>query len=220
MTISSQTQRHNYTAAGGQTVFPFTFEILATTDLLVYVDGVLKNMGTDYSVSAAPWTAGGNVTFVTAPGAGVTVVILRYIPLTQVTDLIEGAKFSSETIEDVFDKLTMLCQDLKEVVGRALVLTPGSLYKDLSAPDPVAGGLLKWKSDISGLENYVAAFPGGNPGDNFDWGTGAPIAGTWAKPWIRFNSDHQLGDPFAWVLITDGTPGVWAEVGFVSANPV
>ena len=220
MTISTQTQRNNYSAAGGQTVFPFTFEILASTDLLVYAGGVLKAINTHYTVSAAPWTAGGNVTFLVAPGAGVTVVLLRSIPLTQVTNYIEGAKFSAEVAEDTIDKLTMLVQDLKEQIGRAMLLGVGSLYRDLSVPDPASGALLKWKSDLSGLENYVAAFPGGNPGDNFDWGTGPPIAGAWAKPWIRFNTDHQLGGILGWVLVTDGTPGVWAEVGFVSANPV
>lgn len=217
MTISSQTQRHNYTAAGGQTVFPFTFEILATTDLLVYVDGVLKNMGTDYSVSAAPWTAGGNVTFVTAPGAGVTVVILRYIPLTQVTDLIEGAKFSSETIEDVFDKLTMLCQDLKEVVGRALILTPGSLYKDLSVPDPVAGQMLIWNFDGTALVNSPFKADGSYPQEaTMDFGSAAPVSGTWPLAFIRWNTTPVAGENVGWICLVGGTPGTWKPFGLIS----
>jgi len=211
MTISSQTQRHDYTAAGGQTVFPFTFEILATTDLLVYVDGVIKNMGTDYSVSAAPWTAGGNVTFVTAPGAAKTVVILRAIPLTQVTDLIEGAKFSSETIEDVFDKLTMLCQDLKEMVGRALILTPGSLYKNLSVPDPVAGLALVWNSDGTALVN--SSSPQVAP---MDYGSAAPVSGTWPLAWIRWNTAPVAGENVGWICLVGGTPGTWKPFGLIS----
>jgi hypothetical protein len=52
-----------------------------------------------------------------------------------------------------------------------------------------------------------------------DTGTAAPVAGTWTRGWIRWNTTPTLGENMGWVCTTAGTPGVWASFGFISANP-
>lgn len=216
MTISSQVRRHNYIAAGGQTVFPFTFEILAKTDLLVYKGGVLESIITHYTVSEAPWTAGGNVTFNVAPGADVEVVILSGLPLTQVTQFLEGKKFPAASVEDAMDKLTLLIQDLKEAVGRALKLEITSLKSGLSVPDPVAANALMWKDDLSGLKNFVPTPASGVIEGNYDFGAAPPDPLLVPNQFIRFSTASEVGGSMGWKVI-DGEVYEW---GFISANPV
>lgn len=214
MTLSTLTQRNEYLGTGALATFPYTFKILTSTDLQVYVGGVLKTLSTHYTVTGAGVAGGGNVVFTVGnlPASAAEIVIVRAVPQTQETDLAEGAKFPAETLEGAIDKTVMLTQDLREKLARTPGLPITSTKKNLSLPEPAAGALLKTKTDLTGYENYVAAFPGGNPGDNFDWGTAPPVAGTWAKPRIRFNVAPGIGDPGAWILTEDGTPGTWSPV--------
>lgn len=75
MSVTVQTPVNSYTANGVTTVFNFSFLLLAAADLDVYVDGVLKTLTADYSVSGLEINAGGTVTFVTAPANGASVVL-------------------------------------------------------------------------------------------------------------------------------------------------
>jgi hypothetical protein len=53
MTVASTINKVSYTAAGSQTVFAYTFKIYVDADLKVYVNGILKTLTTDYTVSGA-----------------------------------------------------------------------------------------------------------------------------------------------------------------------
>ncbi|MBT4114773.1 hypothetical protein HOE41_04115, partial [Candidatus Woesearchaeota archaeon] len=63
MAVSSTTSKVSYSASSSQTVFAYTFKIFADADLKVYVNDVQKTLTTDYTVSDAGETSGGNVTF-------------------------------------------------------------------------------------------------------------------------------------------------------------
>ena len=52
-----------------------------------------------------------------------------------------------------------------------------------------------------------------------DRGTAPPTTGEWLRGQIRWNTAPELGGNMGWVCTTAGTPGVWAEFGFISANP-
>ncbi len=110
MTLSTTLNRISYTAGAADVTFPYTFKILATTDLDVYVDEVLQTSG--YTVTGAGDPTGGNVVFAVAPGVS-TVLIVRNTPLTQSTDYTEGDAFPAASHEDALDKLTMMMQDLE-----------------------------------------------------------------------------------------------------------
>src|SRR2546425_4634184 len=95
MSIQSSTNRIDFTPGGGVKVFPFTFPVYNQSDLLVYtVDTSFTVMQrtrngagaydyTQTAVNVPGGTAGGNVTFNTAPDSFLKVIIIRTVPLTQ-----------------------------------------------------------------------------------------------------------------------------------------
>lgn len=153
MTVSTTLNRVSYVGNGSTTVFAYPFKIFEDADLEVYLNGVLQTLTTHYTVSGKGSLTGGNVTFLTAPPAAASVVIIRNLPETQASALPANDKFPSTTVETALDKLTMLVQELKEVDQRTLKLAVTSLFSNLSVPDPAAGLYLRWKNDKTGLEN-------------------------------------------------------------------
>ena len=65
--IGDTTPRRQFDADGEQLAFDFTFPIFQDDDLDVYVDQAQMVLDTDYSVTGAGESAGGTVTFFTAP---------------------------------------------------------------------------------------------------------------------------------------------------------
>ena len=152
MTVSSTTVRWEYTGDGATTAFAYTTRIFATSDLKVYLDGMLQASG--YTVSGAGSASGGNVTFSTAPASAVAVLIVKEIPETQETDWTDGDDFPANVLEDAVDKLTMLIHQVRERMGRALQLGVTSTFEDLPVTDPVAGEYLRWATPAtSGIES-------------------------------------------------------------------
>jgi len=47
----------------------------------------------------------------------------------------------------------MIVQQLKELINRSIVLPVSSAFSGLTVPDPESGKFIRWKSDLSGLEN-------------------------------------------------------------------
>ncbi|BAQ85483.1 tail fiber protein [uncultured Mediterranean phage uvMED] len=127
MTVSTTTLKNSYSGNGSTTVFAYSFKIFASTELQVFIRSsagveTLKSEGTgsaNYSVSGVGSASGGNVTFVTAPASGETVVILRDTALTQSLDLVENDPFLSDSFEDSLDKITHQVQELDEAVQRS-----------------------------------------------------------------------------------------------------
>lgn len=219
MTISKTVCRHDYVGNGALLVYPYDFYIGAAAELLVYVSGVLKALGVDYTVSGAGGTeAGGNVTFLLAsvPAVDAPILILRATSVTQATDLNPSGTFYEADVEAMSDKVTRIIQELQEILGRALKLPATSLLSGLSVPEPVAGQMLVWKDDLTGLRNVLSSATI-SLGGGYDFGP-APPAEPSARPdnFIRFNTAFEPGGNFAWVRIG----GQWYETGFVSANPV
>ena len=131
MTISSTTTKNSYSGNGSTTAFAYSFYIPASTDIQVIVRSstgteTVKAEGTgstNYAITGVGSASGGNVTFVTAPASGETVVLRRNTAKTQATDYVANDPFPAETHEDALDKLTIIGQDLQEQVDRSLKLS-------------------------------------------------------------------------------------------------
>jgi hypothetical protein len=117
MAITSTTIRSTYTGNGNTTAFATGFYFLANAHVKVYVEDVLKTLGTDYSLTGAGNPLGGTVTFNTAPASGHKILILRDTPLTQEVDYVANDAFPAETHEQALDKLTMLAQEMRSSGG-------------------------------------------------------------------------------------------------------
>ena len=125
MTVSSSTSKVSYSGNGSLTVFAYTFKIFDQDDLTVILrasDGTetVQTITTHYTVSGVGSAGGGNVTFVTAPASGVTVVILREQPLTQELDLVPNDPFPAQSLEESLDKLVFMVQAHSEELDRAI----------------------------------------------------------------------------------------------------
>ncbi|EOK2432229.1 hypothetical protein ACJY8V_001005 [Escherichia coli] len=125
MTVSTEVNENTYTGNGTTTVFPYQFRIFKKSDLVVQVIDLDENvttltLDTNYIVTGAGGYRGGNVTLMAPLASGWRISIVRELELTQDTDLRNQGKFFAETHEDVFDRLTMLIQQVFRSFGLAL----------------------------------------------------------------------------------------------------
>ena len=128
MTISTLTIKNSYNGDGSVTAFNYTFKITNEDDIEVITrtsagTETVKVLTTDYTVSGVGNAGGGTVTFVTAPASGLTVILRRDTPQTQGLDLIENDPLPANSLEDAFDKLTAITQELQEENDRSIKLS-------------------------------------------------------------------------------------------------
>ena len=125
MTVSSSTNRVSYAGNGSTTVFPYTYKIFDEDDLTVILraaNGVetTKTIVSDYTVSGVGNAGGGNVTMLTAPASGETLVVLREQDLIQELDIVPNDPFPADSLEGALDKLTFMVQQHEETLGRTI----------------------------------------------------------------------------------------------------
>lgn len=118
MSVPNQTPYVIYTANGVTTVFPFEFYIISAADLQVTVNGVEVNTG--YTVTGTGNLGGGNVTFLTPPATGATVMLERVVPTTRLTDYQDNGDMLADTVNKDFDRLWMAIQRSFVQLGLAL----------------------------------------------------------------------------------------------------
>src|SRR6056300_737628 len=126
MTVSSTNTKNSYPGDGIITEFAYTFKIFDDDDITVILrtnatgGETVQTKGTHYSVSGVGSAGGGNITFVTAPASGITVVLLRETALTQTTDYTPNDPFPASSHEDALDRLTLMLQDQQEELARSI----------------------------------------------------------------------------------------------------
>jgi len=113
LTVNDLTPRAQYTASSSQTIFAYAFPIFEDSDLKVYIGSTLKTLTTDYSVSGAGTTSGGNVTLTSGATSGDIVTIYRDLPVSRTTDYATGGALLAENLNDDLDKLTMMIQQVE-----------------------------------------------------------------------------------------------------------
>lgn len=153
MTIQTKLNLTQYTADNATTVFPITFNYItnsADTDITILLDDATVNPS-DYVIAGSGEEKTGSATFSVAPTTG-TLTILRTISMDQLLDLLETGDFSAEAIESAYDKLTMICQDITELISRSINIKVKNKGFDTNFPDPTADAYLKITSDGLSLE--------------------------------------------------------------------
>ncbi len=170
MTITTNPARNEYTATAGQTVFNYTFKIYVNTDLNVYVtpDGQEANDATDITTDYVVDTntigdpAGGFITFNTPLNLNDRVTIVSAIPDDRTTDYQFNGDFLPSTVNNDFDRTVSLVKQLENDVNRTIQFQESQQGASaLTLPAPIAGNLIKWKSDLSGFENTDGTDIGG-----------------------------------------------------------
>ncbi len=118
--IGDITPRVQYVAAASQTAFDYPFPIFEETDLRVDVDGDSQVLSTDYTVSGVTDDTGGTVTFTSGLSAGSVVTLWRDTSIQRTTDYQQNGPLRSSAINDDFDRLTVIAQELESRIGRSL----------------------------------------------------------------------------------------------------
>jgi len=120
MTVSVLRNKVQYgqESPGTATQFTVNFPYTEKSQIKVYLNDTLQTITTHYTLTDPDST--GTVTFVTAPATGTLVTILRETDFLQTTDYANNDILDAETLESAFDKLTMMCQQVKGLVDKAV----------------------------------------------------------------------------------------------------
>lgn len=149
-----------YAGNGVADTFSYTFRITDKSEVSVYEtddSGVqtLLTVDTDYTVAGIGDDDGGIITRVAgALPTGYEWFIRSNYDETQLTAFESQGAYFPDLHENMADKLTFLIQQLRDLVNRSPGVSESySGPVPLSLPDPISQQYLRWKSDLSGLEN-------------------------------------------------------------------
>lgn len=206
MTISATENRIEHSGDGLTVAFAYPYRFLEDGDLDVYVRTsagaeTLQTITTHYSVSGAGGASGGAVTFVTAPSATETVVIVNNPSATQTTDYVSSDPFPAGSHENALDRAMLCIQALGDRVDRSVQLTAAAadpsnpITIDLSQVSRIvginaAGDGLQYLEPIAAATSAIAI--SGTPSD----GEGLlydAASGVWAPGSVGL-ADGDYGD--------------------------
>lgn len=103
---------------------PATMEFTDPKELGVYVNGV-PLAASKFTVQKKDGSDAYAVSFVTAPAVGDRIVIARACKFDQPVNLHNYQAYDREVVERMFDRLTQMCGELKERLGRAVLARIG-----------------------------------------------------------------------------------------------
>jgi len=123
--INDVARRVQYTSTGQTGPFSFTFQVNASSELLVYIDDTVKTETTHYTVSLNA-NGTGSVTFTTATTSGELITIIGDQPLSRTTVFQVGQVNQPTTLETEFDNTLIRQQQIKEITDRSIQLKPST----------------------------------------------------------------------------------------------
>jgi hypothetical protein len=137
MTVNSDISKVQYQCDGVSRSFAFPYAFFSTADLTVtlYAASTSTTVGCilggggpyDYIVTGAldpqsgQYLAGGQVIFNNAPPAIYGATLQRVVSKTQNTAFVDNSKFPAKANEGGLDRLTMIVQELNEILSRAML---------------------------------------------------------------------------------------------------
>ena len=216
--VSSLTTRVTYTGNSSTTTFAFSFPIIESSDLVVLhrviatgVESVLTET-THYSVAASnsDFSTGGSITTVATYANTITLTLLRDIPDTQTTTLSDTGVLRLSSLENGYDKLTMLVQQLQEELNRSLIF-PRSDSTALSGKIP---------NSVDRVGKNLGFDSSGNVTVTDASGTFISINAFWddvivKSPWVDVRAYGATGDG-----VTDDGAAIQAAMDSISQGTV
>lgn len=216
--IGDVSPRVQYAGDGVQTVFIFPFPIFSASDLKVYVDGIPVASG--FSVTGAGESAGGDVTFDTAPTDGASITLVRELTIERTTDFQEGGAFRARSVNDELDRQTAFIQQVDDQSARSVQLHTTDPSSSLTLPsrDDRANRLLGF--DETGALQAVVT-PGFWRGD-WTTGTAYQLHDSIRDP-VSTNLFVCVSTHISGVFATDTASGKWqlaVDVGSVATATI
>lgn len=196
MSLSSTVSRNDYTGNGSVATYSYNFKVFQKTELVVTVADLTTptpiettlTADVDYTVSGVGLVNGGSITLINGAQSWLTsgnlktgyrLCLRRVRPLTQTTDIRNQGSYYPETIEDTFDKIVMIAQQIQEQFSRAVKTAVITSVGDTTLPEPVANEVLAWDPTASKLVTVPPPASGANGTNGATWytSTGAPAGG-------------------------------------------
>jgi len=144
--------------------FAFAFKVFSDADVIVteaiIATGVetVKTLTADYTVSLnvdQDANPGGTVNYLIAPTATRKLIITSGVAATQLVEITNSGGFFPAVLNDEFDKLTILAQQIDEKVQRSLVT---AVTASVTGSVPVlAGAFLRYNVGATGFETVTLA---------------------------------------------------------------
>ena len=124
LNITEVATRTSYTVGStSQTTFSVNFPFFQTKDLDVYVNGELKNLTTDYSVTTIAADDGGflsGTVIFNSGQADCTIAIVRNITQERITDFPPSGGFNIRELNRQLDQITAITQDLDRKIEQKI----------------------------------------------------------------------------------------------------
>jgi len=165
MTVSTTNNKVSYPGTGAASVWSFSFPVLDESDMQVWLTdalGTTTQVFTNFSVDLI----NKHVTYPVTPTIpqpivplGTTITLYRFVPFTQLTDINNQTAVYADTEEGVWDRLTMMVQQVQEQIGRSLIAGI-SAVANYMLPGPLANAIIGWNSSGTGLENKMGVVAG------------------------------------------------------------
>lgn len=214
MTVAAFPSYTYYWGDGVQTAFAYPFEVERPEDFVAYLDDLQV---TNYTLTGLGNETGGLCTFTVAPSLGMSLVLMRRLPLDQETMYPAYSPFPAAAHEKTLDRLCMQVQQLEEELERAsrLKRTIRPPWRNLVLPDPLPNTILGW--DAAGAQWTL--YPAGmtqiqvDPISGIGWGKNTialqPAAGSAQASGLLFPPGVLVVAVTAYVQTTVGqTQGV------------
>lgn len=139
-TIPPNDRRQLFTAAGGQTIFPFDFPIYAASDLrVVRTRGAASTtliLGTDYSVTGAGEQPGGTITLTSGAVAGDVMLLDSAMPIGRTSAFSDGGDLPAQGLNGEFNRLFIVLQQLIRDGLRAITFPANEPTQNGTLPAP------------------------------------------------------------------------------------
>lgn len=124
MTVQNTIVKNVYVGNGSTTIFPFTFECNKAEHIQAFVKDAAGNISstTNFKVDLEQK----NLTYPNTGeplAKGDKLIILRQLPLQQLLNLLNQGPFYAEDIEETFDEVVMMLQQMTERIGRSLAVS-------------------------------------------------------------------------------------------------
>jgi hypothetical protein len=131
--INPVTRRVQFTGNTGTGPYAFTFNVLQSSDIVVYKNNVLLTETTDYTVSIDA-NGTGNITMVVALVLTDILTIIGGRELSRTTDFVTAGDLLASSLNEQLDSNVIMSQQLDERFGRTLAVPPGDEDATLNLP--------------------------------------------------------------------------------------
>lgn len=192
--INPVTRRVQFTGNTGTGPYAFTFNVLQSSDIVVYKNNVLLAETADYTVSIAA-NGTGNITMAVALVLTDILTIIGGRELSRTTDFVTAGDLLASSLNEQLDSNVIMSQQLDERFGRTISVPPGDEDKSLDLPLAANRASQVLVFDTEGnvtTENGSAFITGSVLGGNFIVNTGTgdgsnTVFGLTASPGVKTN---------------------------------